>query len=318
MIKSLEDERSLDSDPFSLRPYLSIAGPIAILIQYPPERNTHRSSIQLLIASAKPPIREKTHLSFDLWSSHRKSSLDHHHPCLLPNKPSWASSTPPASESTTGTSTSCMVLYGYDASVFNALQNSDNWVEYFNDPGDQVIGAINTAYVVGAIVAGFVSRVPLSPTTDIVGWGDMVVTDACSRVCLVLRWPGCGLLRSTGRDDVGRCIRHRGDVHADVCSAWESGLRKSTTPFRCRCRIMAAADRQPLVHRRSCPHRYRSGPGIDGWVYLYWGTGTAVDPRHDHVFLADVLLGRLLYRSVDRKCLCSTNGNGTRMCLAYY
>lgn len=52
---------------------------------------------------------------------------------------------------------SCMVLYGYDASVFNALQNSDNWVEYFNDPGDQVIGAINTAYVVGAIVAGFVS-----------------------------------------------------------------------------------------------------------------------------------------------------------------
>ena len=58
---------------------------------------------------------------------------------------------------------SCMVLYGYDASVFNALQNSDNWVEYFNDPGDQVIGAINTAYVVGAIVAGFVSYFPVHP-----------------------------------------------------------------------------------------------------------------------------------------------------------
>ncbi|KAI7208343.1 general substrate transporter [Hortaea werneckii] len=57
---------------------------------------------------------------------------------------------------------SCMVLYGYDASVFNALQNSDNWVEYFNDPGDQVIGAINTAYVVGAIVAGFFFAGPVA------------------------------------------------------------------------------------------------------------------------------------------------------------
>lgn len=29
---------------------------------------------------------------------------------------------------------SCMVLYGYDASVFNALQGSDNWIAYFNNP----------------------------------------------------------------------------------------------------------------------------------------------------------------------------------------
>lgn len=27
-----------------------------------------------------------------------------------------------------------MVLYGYDASVFNALQGSDNWIAYFNNP----------------------------------------------------------------------------------------------------------------------------------------------------------------------------------------
>lgn len=50
---------------------------------------------------------------------------------------------------------SCMVLYGYDASVFNALQNSDNWKAYFNKPGPNIIGAINTAYTVGAVVAGF-------------------------------------------------------------------------------------------------------------------------------------------------------------------
>jgi hypothetical protein len=26
----------------------------------------------------------------------------------------------------------CMVLYGYDASVFNSLQNSNHWLAYFN------------------------------------------------------------------------------------------------------------------------------------------------------------------------------------------
>lgn len=48
-----------------------------------------------------------------------------------------------------------MVLYGYDASVFNALQNSDHWKAYFNKPGPNIIGAINTSYTVGAVVAGF-------------------------------------------------------------------------------------------------------------------------------------------------------------------
>ncbi|KAF2173282.1 hypothetical protein M409DRAFT_17225 [Zasmidium cellare ATCC 36951] len=50
---------------------------------------------------------------------------------------------------------SCMVLYGYDASVYNAVQGSDNWVAYFNDPDANIIGAVNTSYTVGAIVAGF-------------------------------------------------------------------------------------------------------------------------------------------------------------------
>lgn len=43
----------------------------------------------------------------------------------------------------------CMVLYGYDASVYNSVQGSKNWVKYFNNPGPNTIGGINTAYTVG-------------------------------------------------------------------------------------------------------------------------------------------------------------------------
>jgi MFS family permease len=48
-----------------------------------------------------------------------------------------------------------MVLYGYDASVYNSVQGSDNWVAYFNNPDANLIGAINTSYTVGAIFGGF-------------------------------------------------------------------------------------------------------------------------------------------------------------------
>lgn len=48
-----------------------------------------------------------------------------------------------------------MVLYGYDASVYNSVQGSKNWVNYFNNPNDNMIGAVNTAYTVGAIFGGF-------------------------------------------------------------------------------------------------------------------------------------------------------------------
>ncbi|KAF7197064.1 putative quinate permease [Pseudocercospora fuligena] len=57
---------------------------------------------------------------------------------------------------------SCMVLYGYDASVYNAVQGSDNWVAFFNAPGAQIIGAVNTSYTVGAIVAGFFMGGPIA------------------------------------------------------------------------------------------------------------------------------------------------------------
>lgn len=55
-----------------------------------------------------------------------------------------------------------MVLYGFDASVFNALQNSKHWNAYFNHPGPNIIGAINTSYTVGAVAAGFFMGGPLA------------------------------------------------------------------------------------------------------------------------------------------------------------
>ncbi|KAL0260848.1 hypothetical protein SLS55_004540 [Diplodia seriata] len=57
---------------------------------------------------------------------------------------------------------SCMVLYGYDASVYNAVLGSDNWMNYFGNPDSQTQGAINTAYTVGAVVAGFFMGGPLA------------------------------------------------------------------------------------------------------------------------------------------------------------
>ncbi|KAK8196627.1 hypothetical protein M8818_006792 [Zalaria obscura] len=57
---------------------------------------------------------------------------------------------------------SCMVLYGYDASVYNAVQGSKHWVAYFNDPDTEKIGSVNTAYTVGAILAGWFMGGPLA------------------------------------------------------------------------------------------------------------------------------------------------------------
>lgn len=48
-----------------------------------------------------------------------------------------------------------MVLYGYDASVFNSVQGSKNWLAWMNNPNAATIGSINTAYTVGAIFGGF-------------------------------------------------------------------------------------------------------------------------------------------------------------------
>lgn len=48
----------------------------------------------------------------------------------------------------------CMVLYGYDAAVFNAVQANKHWLAYFNTPTGELLGLINTSYSIGAIAAG--------------------------------------------------------------------------------------------------------------------------------------------------------------------
>jgi MFS family permease len=55
-----------------------------------------------------------------------------------------------------------MVLYGYDASVYNSVQGSKNWVKFFNNPNENMIGAVNTAYTVGAIFGGFFLGGPIA------------------------------------------------------------------------------------------------------------------------------------------------------------
>ncbi|KAF4813293.1 Quinate permease [Colletotrichum tropicale] len=59
----------------------------------------------------------------------------------------------------------CMVLYGYDASVYNSLQGSKNWLAWVDvdlKKDTQLIGLVNTAYTIGAIVAGFFIGGPLA------------------------------------------------------------------------------------------------------------------------------------------------------------
>ncbi|KAF6836356.1 sugar transporter [Colletotrichum musicola] len=67
----------------------------------------------------------------------------------------------------------CMVLYGYDASVYNSLQGSKNWLAWVDvdlKRDTQLIGLVNTAYTIGAIVAGFFLGGPIA---DYLGrrWG---------------------------------------------------------------------------------------------------------------------------------------------------
>lgn len=55
-----------------------------------------------------------------------------------------------------------MILYGYDASVYNSVQGSKHWVEWFDDPGSETIGSINSVYTVGAIIGGWFIGGPIS------------------------------------------------------------------------------------------------------------------------------------------------------------
>lgn len=67
----------------------------------------------------------------------------------------------------------CMVLMGYDASVFNSVQVSEEWLAHFDYPNDHWIGLINTTYTVAGIVTGWFFAGPIvgvsSPAKPL-GW----------------------------------------------------------------------------------------------------------------------------------------------------
>ncbi|EXK38575.1 hypothetical protein FOMG_06148 [Fusarium oxysporum f. sp. melonis 26406] len=48
----------------------------------------------------------------------------------------------------------CMAVYGYDSSTFNAAQGSVHFMNYFDNPSPSTIGSVNTAMSVSNIVAG--------------------------------------------------------------------------------------------------------------------------------------------------------------------
>lgn len=63
----------------------------------------------------------------------------------------------------------CMVLYGYDASTYNSVQASDNWLAWFNLSTDDsyTLGLINTIYSIGAIISGWFCGGPVVSTSNL-------------------------------------------------------------------------------------------------------------------------------------------------------
>lgn len=59
-----------------------------------------------------------------------------------------------------------MVLYGYDAAVFNAVQANTHWLNWFDKPQGELLGLVNTTYSIGAIIAGWFIG---GPTADWLG-----------------------------------------------------------------------------------------------------------------------------------------------------
>ncbi|KAK4127165.1 general substrate transporter [Parathielavia appendiculata] len=60
----------------------------------------------------------------------------------------------------------CIILMGYDSSVFNSVQASQNWKSAMGDPDPYMIGLVNTVYTIGAIITGWFLS---GPTSDYLG-----------------------------------------------------------------------------------------------------------------------------------------------------
>ncbi|KAG8159314.1 hypothetical protein KVR01_010975 [Diaporthe batatas] len=56
----------------------------------------------------------------------------------------------------------CNSYYGFDASVFNAVQGSNAWLDWMGNPGPNLVGGVNTAYSVCAIISGWFIAAPVA------------------------------------------------------------------------------------------------------------------------------------------------------------
>lgn len=155
-----------------------------------------------------------------------------------------------------------MVLYGYDASVYNAVQGSTNWENWFNNPDDNMIGLINTVYTVGAIISGFFFGGPVADYLGRrAGMGIGAILVIISTILQTFSPKG-----NVGMFMAGRIIIGVGQGLA---------LSKLTLPFK----TVGNPSNVPRS-RRIYLHR-RAGPPGDSW--------------QDHVFVADLLQCRLIH-----------------------
>jgi hypothetical protein len=66
-----------------------------------------------------------------------------------------------------------MILLGYDSSVFNSVQASENWKSAMGNPDPYMIGLVNTVYTVGGIITGwFLAGPTVSCRSHMEQWRD--------------------------------------------------------------------------------------------------------------------------------------------------
>ncbi|KAJ2969064.1 hypothetical protein NUW58_g10077 [Xylaria curta] len=149
----------------------------------------------------------------------------------------------------------CMVLYGYDASVFNAAQGSDNWHDWFdlNPKGDAyLIGLVNTAYTIGAIVSGFFFGGPLA---DYLGrrWGMGI---GCFLTIVATFIQAFAPRHNLGAFIAGRVVIGLGQGLALTAGPIYIGERRQLSRLLDRLRsqhLQGAAGQLGLAHRRDLP-----------------------------------------------------------------
>lgn len=124
---------------------------------------------------------------------------------------------------------SCMVLYGYDASIFNTVQVSTNWLNWFGFNSKKPVGRHQCTAQFGELWPSLGS--------ECFGLYQYSLHRRRHRRRVLPWWPHCRLCWPEGRYVRWRFPRHYRDFHANLCALSE---------YR-------------VLHRWSCS--YRTEPG---------------------------------------------------------